>query len=391
MAVYLDYAAAEPVKNSVLSELRENTEMFYNPSSVSNLSRANFRSIQATQKKIAEMINCKPEEIYFTSGASESNSWAIDGLLKADDSIRVISTETEHSSVLENPNVNPVLEVDRNGFVRLDSVKRQTTDNTLVVITHANNEIGCIQDVKIIRSIMPDGSLLMVDAAQTFAKIPIDVQDMKIDLLSASAGKVGGLRGVGFLYIREGLDLKPIIYGTQQNGLRGGTYFDLGIRSLLYALDEPYPAETVSMKRNFLLDQLKEIPEVHLIGTVQNRLPNNVLIAVRHVTLDSQQMISLLEEQGFIVSAGSACHAGAAKISHVLDAIGMTEDEAKTVLRITIGPETDVNDLVKFAQALKLTISMFREPTWAEEAYKVGEPDLYPRIRGKNGQADHQG
>lgn len=362
MSVYLDYAAAEPVLPEVLDDLRREASFFYNPSSINKLSQANRRVIEATRDRIAEIIGCESSEIYFTSGASESNAWAIDGFLKSYENAIAISTNIEHPSILNNPNVKPLIVADADGFITLEAVektKSKWTDNTLLVIGHANNEIGSIQDIKKIKQACPD-CFLLVDAAQTFMKLPINVKEMGIDMMSASAGKIGGIRGTGFLYISKDLNIKPIIYGTQEKGKRGGTYFDLGIRCLYAALFHQYDSLTVSLKRNFLLDTLNTIPEVQLIGTVENRLPNNVLIKINDLEVNSQQLVAMLEERGFIVSSGSACHAGNPELSHVLQAIGETIETAPTVLRITIGEDTDVNDLWQFVQTLKVIIEMFQ-------------------------------
>lgn len=369
MSVYLDYAGAEPVKPEVLAYLRSDAELFYNPSAVSEMSRVNWRAIRAVREQIAEMIHCEPDEIYFTSGASESNSWAIDGFLKSYKNATVISTNIEHSSILNNPNVKPLIKADCNGFIYSDAIektKEYWTPNTLLAIAHANNEVGSIQNIQDLRQKHPD-CYLLVDAAQTFAKLPIDVQAMGIDMLSASAGKIGGLRGVGFLYINKRMKIQPIHYGTQENGMRGGTYFDVGIRAMGRALEQPYDSLAVSLKRNYLLDLLNRILEVRLIGSAENRLPNNVLINIQHVSVDSQQMISLLEDHGYLVSSGSACHAGDPQLSHVLQAMGETPESAKTVIRITIGEETDVNDLREFVDVLESIIEMFHESRKGKE------------------------
>lgn len=361
MAVYLDYAAAEPVRDEVLNDLRTNAEFYYNPSSVNMLSRMNLTGIEGVRSLIAEKINCDPDEVYFTSGASEANAWAVDGFLKSYENSTVISTNIEHSSILNNPNVKPLIQCDSKGFIHPDAIeatKDSWTENTLIVIGHANNEVGSIQDIEKL-SKECEGQYLMVDAAQTFNKLDIDVKKMNIDMLSASAGKIGGIRGIGFLYISKRMNIEPIIYGTQENGLRGGTYFDLGIKAFGQALEHKYDSLGVSLKRNFLLKELNKIIEIELLGTVENRLPNNVLINVRNTTLDSQQIVSLLEEHGFVVSSGSACHAGNPKLSHVLEAMGYTPETAKTVIRITIGEDTDVNDLYDFARVLDSIIDMF--------------------------------
>ena len=361
MAVYLDHAAAEPVLPEVLNELRGNAEMFYNPSSINKLSRCNLRSIEATRDRIAELIGCEPTEIYSTSGASESNSWAIDGFLKSYKNSIVISTNIEHSSILNNPNVHPLIKANENGFLLEEAIKAtepEWAENTLLVISHANNEIGTIQNIKQLKQACPD-CFLLVDAAQTFMKIPINVKEMGIDMMSVSAGKIGGIRGTGFLYVSKDMSIKPIIYGTQEQGKRGGTYFDLGIRCLYTALFHEYDGFSVGLKRNFLLQELNTIPEVQLVGTVENRLPNNALIKISNLEINSQQLVAMLEEKGFIVSSGSACHAGSPELSHVLQAIGETIETAPCVLRITIGENTDVNDLYEFVRTLKGIVAMF--------------------------------
>lgn len=361
MSVYLDYAASEPVLPEVLADLRTQAEMFYNPSSINKLSRCNRRTIEATRDRIAEEIGCEPTEIYFTSGASESNSWAVDGFLKAYRNATVISTNIEHSSILNNPNVRPLIKSDVNGFIPEEAVKAtesEWTENTLLVINHANNEIGSIQNIKQLKQSCSD-CFLLVDAAQTFMKLHINVKEMGIDMLSASAGKIGGIRGTGFLYISKEMNIKPIIYGTQEQGKRGGTYFDLGIKCLYTALFHKYDYFKVGLKRNFLLEELNNIPEVQLIGTVENRLANNVLIKINDLEVNSQQLVAMLEERGFIVSSGSACHAGSPEQSHVLQAIGETIETAPCVLRITIGEDTNVNDLYEFSRTLKEIVKLF--------------------------------
>lgn len=361
--VYLDYAAAYPVSKEVSLMLRDESIQYYNPSSTNTLSRCNMQAIQHVRKKIADLIHCCPEEIYFTSGASESNAWAVDGFLKSYENAVAISTNIEHSSILNNPNVKPLIRSNEKGFITneaIEATRSEWTENTLIIIQHANNEVGSIQDIKRLRESFPECTLL-VDAAQTFAKLDINVKEMGIDMLSASAGKVGGIRGVGFLYLNKDIKIEPIIYGTQEKGFRGGTYFDLGIKAFGLALNTIENPVAISLKRDFLLEELRNIQGLQLIGSVENRLPNNILIKIKGLSIDSQQIVGMLEESGFIVSSGSACHSGEAKLSHVLEAIGETLESAKTVVRITIGEDTNVNDLWAFAEYLKSIVLMFQE------------------------------
>lgn len=362
--IYLDHAAAEPIRPEVREYVRSYVDLFYNPSSDYEPANYNYQVIESVRKQIADMINCTPEEIYFTSGCSESNALGIDGYLKANEEAEAICTKIEHSSILENPNVNPFIEVDENGFVDEVSLgelaAKYDNENTLWIIQHANNVIGSIQDIEALRSIVSDG-VLMVDAAQTFGKIPIDVELLGIDILTASAGKIGSIRGTGFIYIRKGVEVSPIIYGTQESKLRGGTYFDLGIGAFGAALDAISLTESTSvhLKRNFLIQELLTLKGVHLIGTRDYRLPNNVFIKIDNLDITSTQLVGMLDASGFLVSADSACHAGSPVFSHVLDAIGETPETAKTCIRITLGPENTVQELNDFVAALKGIIRMW--------------------------------
>lgn len=386
-AIYLDHAAAEPVCDRVLDGLREQAEYFYNPSAVYQSGSFNYDLIAHVRKKIAETINCSPEEIIFTSGASESNSLAINGLVDANQEkygkIRIYESPIEHSSILYNRHVQTRyvdqgnIEVDSRGYIDPNQIEKMLKkdlltkgffsdpDDTpfLVCIQHANNEIGSIQPIKEISEKIhkyPNGFLL-VDAAQTFGKIRIDVKEMGIDLMSVSAGKIGGIRGTGFLYVRKGVELMPQICGTQENRMRGGTYFDLGIWALGIAVDEiDYRKDTVLMnRRDYLLELLLKNDNVRLIGKRTDRLSNNIFIEIQDLDVDSQQLVGILDLMGYQVSAGSACHAGEKELSHVLKAIG--EKDVKTAIRITIGMDNTVDDLRTFAEDFAVVNKMHRK------------------------------
>lgn len=363
--VYLDHAAAEPIKDIVLDNLLERAVLFHNPSSVSRLGRLNRNNIETVRALIAKEINAEPEEIYFTSGASESNALAIRGFLETHENGVVLSTNIEHSSILNNPKVIPDITVNSQGRVTKESLNvanKYWGRPVMYAIQHANNEIGTIQDIELLRPTAA-GGVLFVDAAQTFGKLKIDVKKMHIDMLSASGGKIGGLRGTGFLYIRNGLNIAPQIFGTQENGMRGGTYFDLGIWAMgLVIASSNYQktATVVRSLRNYLIDRLNKIDGVSLIGPVVGRLPNNVFIKISDLLIDSQQLVSMLEEEGFVVSAGSACHEGSGELSHVLKAVGETENTARTAIRITLGEENTKEEIDSFVDSLATIIDMWR-------------------------------
>lgn len=365
--VNFDHAAAEDISRPVLDYIDQNKAYFYNASSFYLESQYGKSQIEKARIRIAQEINCDPEEIIFTSGASESNALAIDGYLKANtenDESWCFCTNIEHSSILDNPNTLPCLKCDRYGIILPSEVKLAPENGALFSIQYANNEIGIIQDIKELATcVHARNGVLHVDAAQAFGKIPIDVQDLGIDMMSASAGKMGGIRGVGFLYVKKGIKLEPIIYGTQESHLRGGTYFTLGIGAFGVAVEQiDYRKETIlKSKRDYFINRLLEIKQISLNGRRQSRLANNINIRISGITLDSQQMVSILNSYGYMVSAGSACHAGDAEPSHVLKALGLTEDEMHCCIRISIGMENTVQDIDEFIEVLKLTINMHRK------------------------------
>lgn len=365
--VYLDHAAAELPVFEVQQYVKDALYLAYNPSAMYETGVRNRQIIDHVREQIAQEIHCSPEEIYFTSGCTEANVWAIDGFKKAHPQSSVISTTIEHSSIDDNPNIEKLITVDQDGFIDLNNLKEVyeevwEPESTLWVVQHANNVIGCVQDLRKVRKILNKG-YLFVDAAQTFGKLPINVKAMKIDMLSASARKIGGLGGVGFLYINKDLQIDPLFYGAQENHMRGGTYNEIGIGTLGVALDELDRKNNLVIKsrRNFLIDELLKLKGVSLIGKRSDRLPGTVLIKIDGLSVGSQALVGILDTHGFMVSTDSACHAGEAVFSHVLEAIGYTPETAKTVLRISIGIENSVDQLQEFVKCLRGIIRMFRE------------------------------
>lgn len=366
-SVYLDYAAASPIPPPVAEYVRANVYSFCNPSAYYQRARYNWKAIENTREKIAEMIHCSPNEIIFTSGCSEANALAIKGYLDRDLKRRMWCSAIEHSSVLEASKHYPttVIECNNKGYVEAKTIKDLNINKgDLVAVQHANNEIGSIQPIKdISEEVHKKGALMLVDAAQTFGHLEIDVDDLGIDMLSVSASKIGGIRGVGFLYVRNGIDLSPLIFGTQENGIRGGTYFDLGIGAFGVALEQIDFLKEIPIraKRNYLIEQLLAIDNIKLNGTRSNRLAGNVNVRIENCRLDGQQLVGILGSYGFMVSSGSACHAGAGSVSHVLKAMGLSDEECKTTLRITIGKDTTVQELNDFVECLKLTLRIHKK------------------------------
>ncbi len=358
--VYLDNGAGTMPCKSVLENIKDFAELFYNASSINELSKYNKHVIECTRDKIAKLINAEPEEIIFTSCASESNSLAIDGFLKCHDNYSVISSNIEHDSIMNNPNIASFINVNKNGFLNIDDFKYH--DLTLFACMIANNEIGSIQPIEEISKVIHDGcdNYLFVDATAAFGHMDIDVKKMGIDMMSATAQKIGGINGCAFLYVKNGIELKPIIYGHQEEGIRGGTYNQLAIKCFGLALDTINKKKQIAMKakRNYLIDGLLDINGVHLNGTVANRLCNNVNIRIDNLGIDNQQLVTILDGMGYVVSPSSACNSGEENPSHVLKAIGLTDEQANHSIRITLSDEVSVQELDGFVDALRSVIFM---------------------------------
>lgn len=362
MGVYLDHAATAPLAKSVEGRLDDLYKVYYNPSSIYEMGSYNMSVIENVRKKIAKEINAEPEEIIFTSCASESNALAIDGFLSANSDFKAVCSNIEHSSILNNKNISGVIKCDKDGFINPDDIKEY--NNTLICVMMINNEIGSRQSIKeIVENAHKNGNVVLTDAVQAFGKEKIDVKYLDVDMLSVSGHKIGSVRGVGFLYVKNGIKLNSIVHGTQENGLRGGTYNDLAIKTLGLAIDDiNYDDDRIlQARRNYLIRKLLSIEGVHLNGSAFNRASNNINIRINNISIDSQQIVTLLDQAGFMVSAGSACHSEEPKPSHVLKAIGLSDEEAMHSIRITIGIENTVRDLEDFAKNLANIIEMYKK------------------------------
>ena len=361
--IYLDNAATTPLCESCLAKIQEYAAFYYNASSANENSFMIKQEIEECRQKIAKLINCDPEEIFFTSGASESNSWAIDGFLKAQtrDYYRVISTNIEHASIMNNPNLSGLIECDKDGIVRPEQFEGYR--NCLFCVGLANNEIGTVQPIEKISEVIHrhGRNYLFVDATQAFTKVNIDVKKMNIDMMSASGHKIGALKGVGWLYVNKNVTLYPIIYGAQENAFRGGTYNYLGIKSLFMALDEVENTRKIAALRNYLANTLiRMCPNIKINGHRVNRLPGNLNICIKNIDIDSQQLVALLDMNGFVVSGGSACHAGDPMASYVLKAIGLSDKEANQSIRITLGAQNTKEEIDAFIECLVNIIDMYK-------------------------------
>ena len=359
MGIYLDHASTtsicEAAKNVILTYIND----FGNPSSSHELGRQARVLIEDARERIAKCINAEPDEIYFTSGGSEANSWVTNNYI-------TLSSNFEHHSL--NAHCNTVY-IDKNGFVDTQFFSNIRHPNAnyieLESCMYINNEVGTIQPIADIANIAHGKNMLFhTDAVQALGHIPVDVKKLNCDMLSASAHKFGGIKGTGFLYIKNGVKIEPMIHGgRQESGLRGGTENILGIIAMAAALEDAveHMAERnahVKYLRNKLLDKLLQIPGSHLNGSLENRVCSN--INIRFDGVSGARLVTLCSLYGIYISAGSACNEGVSTPSHVLKAIGLTDEEALSSVRITIGHTNTESEIDQAADIIAKLVERIR-------------------------------
>lgn len=366
MQLYLDSAGTTKVKPEVLKAMMPYlTDEFYNPSAIYSGGVRVKRAIDDSRERIAGFINANTDEIFFTSGASESNCWAIQGYVFAGmmdiSTTSIATTKIEHKSIMECVDAMErlgnstyycdvtYLDVDENGFVNMEQLESVFKDreepnyyDILVSIQLANNECGTIQNIKAISDIIHKyGGVLHVDATQAFGQIPIDVKAMGIDMLSASAHKVGGVKGVGLLYKKKDIEIQPIIYGSQNAGLRGGTENVAGIvgfaKAVELASEEMENKLALSVKRDYFINELTR-NGCKLNGSSIHRLPNNVNVMLPE-GIGSEELLYMLDLDDIQCSTGSACNSHSKKPSYVLKALNLSDEECARSIRFTISSD----------------------------------------------------
>ena len=384
--IYLDHAATTAVHPDVLKEMLPYfTDKFGNPSSVYGFAANNKNKLTEARETIAGALGAKPEEIYFTAGGSESDNWALKCTAEAYGvhGGHIITTKIEHHAILhtckylENRGYDVTyLDVDENGLIDLNTLEAAIRPDTfLISIMFANNEIGTIEPIKEIGEIAHrHGILFHTDAVQAFGQIPIHVDEMSIDMLSASGHKFNGPKGIGFLYIRKGLKLKSFIHGGQQErGRRAGTENVPGIVGIAKACEIAMAEMEERMKketelRDYLIERiLKEIPYTRLNGHSRKRLPNNVNISFQFV--EGESILIMLDMAGICASSGSACTSGSVDPSHVLLAIGLPHEIAHGSLRLTLGYENTKEEMDTVVDNLKRIITNLRNMSPLYEDY----------------------
>lgn len=355
--IYFDNAATTKPLPSVLKAIKPYVEMeWFNPNSSYEPGKKVRQKIEEVRQQVAEEINCKKEEIYFTSGACESNSWVFS---KVPCSYHITST-IEHASIksiVDNYSNIITIPVDKEGVLNLIELEmwlQSCTIPCLVSVIMGNNEIGTIQDIKAISDLVHKyEGIFHTDATQCFGQIPIDIGELGIDLLSASAQKIGGLKGTGFLYVRKGIKISPLIYGEQENKKRGGTENVIGIVAFGEAIKyiDYSRNETVKLMRQYIESRLISELGVRINGS-DNKLPNNISFTIKE-DITAETLITMLGISNIYLSAGSACNSNEQTPSTVLKAIGMSDKEAYKTLRVSINPDTTFEDVDIFIKELK--------------------------------------
>ena len=387
--IYMDNSATSPVDPEVLEEMIPyfNKE-FGNASTLYTLGVEAKKAVDKARKQVAQLINAKEEEITFTSGGSESDNMIIKGVAlkemqkKTEENPRnhIITSTIEHPAVLETCKFLEkfgfevtYLPVDETGIINLDDLKEAIKESTiLITIMHSNNEIGSIQPTKEIGEIARKNNILFhSDAVQSAGKIPVDVEEQNIDLLSISAHKINGPKGVGAVYIKKGVNLEVLIHGGgQEKGLRSGTENVPGIVGLGKAAEIAKNNLEKNMKHNQeIRDALIEkvtgtIKDSYVNGSLEKRLPNNVHF--RFSGIEGESLILRLDQKGINGATGSACSTHDLKGSHVLAAIGIKPALSHGSLRLSIGPENNIEDVDYIVESINEVVSYLRSisPLW---------------------------
>lgn len=375
--VYLDYSATTPVKKEVLEAMLPFfSEDFGNPSSAYSLGEYTKSALSNARENIANVLNAKVNEVFFTSSGTEADNWAIKGVADALKSKgnHIITSKIEHHAVLHTCEYLEkhgfdvtYLDVDSEGFVNPEDLKAAITDKTILVsIMFVNNEVGTVQPIKRLAGIAKDkGVLFHTDAVQALGNLHIDVKDMGVDLLSISAHKIYGPKGVGALYIKSGTKLSNFMHGGgQENKRRAGTenvpgIVGFGKAAELISADMDAHIEHITELRNYFIDEVfKKIDNVRLNGSRECRHPGNVNFSFEYI--EGEGILLLLNMKGISISTGSACNSASLEPSHVLSALGIPVEVIHGSIRFTIGDFTTKEDLDYVLENLTETVDKLR-------------------------------
>ena len=383
--IYFDNAATTKLDEKVFEEMLPYLkEKYGNASAIYKLGRESRKAVEDSREKIAKILNCKPSEIYFTAGGSESDNTAIKGIAHSykNKGNHIITSKIEHPAILETCKELEkegfevsYVSVDENGIINLDELRKAIKPTTiLITVMFANNEIGTIQPIKEIGKIAKNNNIYFhTDAVQAVGNLKIDVQDMNIDALSLSGHKFYGPKGIGALYVKTGVNFKKYIDGGhQERNKRAGTENVAGIVGMAKALEMAYETleehnKTIKELRDYYEKQIEEkIPYIKINGDKEKRLPGNSNISFRFI--EGEGLLLNLDLKGICASSGSACTSGSLDPSHVLLAIGLPHEIAHGSLRISIGKYNTKEEIDYLIENLVEIVNRLREmsPLWEE-------------------------
>lgn len=383
--IYLDNAATTKTAPEVVEAMLPYfTEYYGNASSIYKLGSESKKAMIKARETIAKTLGAEPNEIYFTAGGSESDNWALKATFEAyrNKGKHIITSKIEHHAILHTCEYLEkqgaeitYLDVDEDGVIDLDQLKCAIRPDTILIsIMYANNEIGTLQPIKEIGEIAAEhGILFHTDAVQAYGQLPIHVDELHIDMLSASGHKLNGPKGIGFLYINKKVKIRSFVHGGQQErGRRAGTENVPGIVGLAAAAERAFRImEEKTRKeielRDYFIDRIqKEIPYAKLNGHPTRRLPNNINFSFEFI--EGESMLIMLDMKGICGSSGSACTSGSLDPSHVLLAIGLPHEKAHGSLRLTLSEENTKEEMDFVADELKLIVDRLRSmsPLWED-------------------------
>ena len=376
--IYLDNAATTKTAPEVVDAMLPYFSEYYgNASTIYSLGAESKKAMDHARQTIADSLGAKPEEIYFTAGGSESDNWALKATAEAYASKgkHIITTKIEHHAILHTCEYLEkrgfeitYLNVDRDGLISLDELKAAIRPDTILIsVMFANNEIGTIEPISEIGEIAKEhGVLFHTDAVQAYAQVPINVDEMHIDMLSASGHKLNGPKGIGFLYIRKGVKIRSFVHGgAQERSRRAGTENIPGIVGLGAAVERAIRIMDSKTRkeielRDYLIGRLEnEIPHCWLNGHRTKRLPNNINFSF--LFIEGESMLIMLDMKGICASSGSACTSGSLDPSHVLLAIGLKHEEAHGSLRLTLSEDSTKEEMDIVAEEVKKIVQRLRD------------------------------
>ena len=374
---YFDNAATTKVKKEVMDKMFPYfIESYGNPSSLYTLGRTAKMGIEEARREVADLINCDKNEIYFTSGGTESDNTALKGImyLNKNKGKHVITTKIEHHAILnscktleENGFKVTYLNVDKDGIINLEELVNAITEDTVLIsVMFANNEIGSVQPIQKIGEIAKEkGIIFHTDAVQACGNVKIDVKKMNIDMLSLSGHKIGAPKGIGALYVNKNIEFKNLIDGGhQERDKRAGTenvpgMIGLGEACKIAKNNMEKHINQLKVLRNIFVSEIqKQVPDIKINGSLDHRLPGNSNISFKGVS--GSELLMKLDERGICASAGSACSSGSSMPSHVLTAIGLTSEYAEGTLRVTFGDENTKEDVEYLVTSLADVIKEIR-------------------------------